>query len=449
MSTNSFRRTAVQSFQIGVVAAALFAAAGPAVGADWPAWRGPTGNGVAEEKNLPTRWSATENIKWKVELPDRGNSTPIVWKDKIFLTQAIEKEGQRTLMCLDRRDGRVLWQKGVVYKEPEETHQTNPYCSASPVTDGTRVVAFYGSAGLVCYDMEGRELWKRELGKLKHGWGWAASPILHGDLCILPFGPGESNFLLAVDKTTGKDVWRLEVPEVKPEKRTDGFASNPKNGYVGSWSTPQVIKANGREELIMSYAEKINGYEPRTGRLLWTCGGLSPLVYTSPVYGEDTVVAMGGFQGTAVAVKPGGEGDVGQTRKIWQAPSKKNRIGSGVVKGGYFYLLTMPGIAECLDMKTGRIVWEERLKGPGANSESWSSAILVGDNVYAMNQSADVTIFKASPKFEVVGVNSVGGELSNSSPAVSDGEIFIRTHKHLWCVAQTGKPTAALGTGRQ
>src|SRR6185295_621256 len=148
---------------------------------NWPAWHGPNGSGVTTETNLPVRWSATENIRWKVPLPDRGNSSPIVWRDRVFITQAIEKEKRLTVMGLNRADGKILWQSGTTYLEKDPTHEANPYCSASPVTDGERVIAWFGSAGVYCYDLNGKELWRRDLGKQHHEWGYAASPIIHGD----------------------------------------------------------------------------------------------------------------------------------------------------------------------------------------------------------------------------------------------------------------------------
>ncbi len=196
--------------------------------ANWPAWHGPSGSGVTPETDLPVRWSATENVRWKVPLPDRGNSSPIVWRNRVFITQAIEKENHLTVMCLNRADGRVLWQSTVTRSEKDPTHETNPYASASPVTDGERVIAWFGSAGIYCYDLNGKELWRRDLGKQSHQWGYAASPIIYGDLCFLNFGPGERTFLIALDKKTGKTVWKVDVPQVQPKERTDGFCRSKK-----------------------------------------------------------------------------------------------------------------------------------------------------------------------------------------------------------------------------
>ena len=174
--------------------------------ANWPGWRGPEGTGISLETKLPVRWSTNENVRWHTPLPERGNSTPIIWNNSVFITQAIEKENRRMLMCFDRKTGKQRWQKGVTYPEKEPAHETNAYCSASATTDGEHIVASYGSAGLYCYDFEGNELWHRDLGKQHHIWGNAASPVLYQNLCILNVGPGDPTYLIALDKKTGNPI---------------------------------------------------------------------------------------------------------------------------------------------------------------------------------------------------------------------------------------------------
>jgi outer membrane protein assembly factor BamB len=394
---------------------------------NWPQWRGPQGTGVSSESNLPLEWGPTKNVRWKVKLPERGNSTPIVWGDKVFVTQPIEKEQRRTLMCLDRADGKVLWQAGTVYAAVEPTHPTNPFCSASPVTDGERVIAWFGSAGVFCFDLEGKQLWQRDLGVQEHEWGYAASPVIHGDLCYLNFGPGKSEFVVALDKRTGKDVWRYDLPKPTPEqlKRDDNLR--------GSWSTPLLIDAEGREELILTLPEQVVAFAPRTGEQLWTAGGLGSLVYTSPMWGDGVLVALGGYHRASVAVRPSGSGDVTASHVLWQQPKSKLRLGSGVIYQGHIYVNDMQGIAQCLDLQTGEPVWEERLTA-GGTGDTWSSMVLTADErLYMLNQAGESFVLKASPEYELLATNPLG-EDSNSSTVVSDGEIFIRTHENLWCI---------------
>jgi outer membrane protein assembly factor BamB len=409
---------------------------------NWPGWRGGAdGSGVTTEIDLPLRWSATENVRWKLPLPGPGNGSPIVWGNRVFITQANDAGNRRSVMCIDRTTGKQLWQSGTAYEAKEESHETNPQSSASPVTDGERVVAWFGSAGVFCYDFNGKELWHRDLGKQTHDWGYGASPVLHENLCILNFGPGPRTFLIALDKKTGQTVWQIDTPvPVSAKTRTDGFAGKD-DGYVGSWSTPILIKANGRDELIMSYPDRVRAFDPATGKELWFCDGLNPLVYTSPIFGEGLVVAMGGFFGSHLAVKPGGKGDVTSSHRLWHQVRGKSGIGTGVIHNGHIYNM-YGAIAVCSELKTGKIIWEERLQGAGAKSDSWSSMVLSGDKVYILNQSGDTIVFRASPKFEKLAANSLGGEMANSSIAVSNGELFIRTHKHLWCISQAKSASA-------
>jgi outer membrane protein assembly factor BamB len=209
------------------------------------------------------------------------------------------------------------------------------------------------------------------------------------------------------------------------------------NVWIGSWTTPIVIDTGEREELIMAFPGRVCAYHPLTGRQYWTCRGLNPLVYTSPLFSDGIVVAMGGFNGSTVAVRAGGTGDVTETHRLWQIPKTRQRIGSGVIRNGYIFVLDEPGIAQCAELQTGKVVWDERLKGPGANSASWSSLLLSGDKLYAINQSGDAFILEAAPSFRVLSTNSLG-ERTLASPAPADGELIVRTHQALWCIGGGG-----------
>jgi outer membrane protein assembly factor BamB len=402
---------------------------------NWPAWRGPTGQGHSAEKNLPVKWSATENVKWKAPLPDEGNSTPVVWGDRVFVTQATNKTvwppknnaglasaETRMLLCFSRADGKELWRKEVAYKELESTHVTNPFCSASPATDGERVVVSHGSAGVFCYDLDGKELWRRDLGPAEHIWGTAASPVLYKNLVILNFGPGPRTFLIALDKQTGKDVWKVEEQGSKPEE------------YFGSWSTPVVAEVKGRTELVLSWPGAVKAYNPDTGELLWTCRGLEKdgakdrLTYTSPLVTDDVVVAMAGFGGAAIGVRTGGRGDVTDTHRLWRVPRNPQRIGSGVIVGEHVYATDEPGV-RCIELKTGKTVWQEAVGGG-----VWSSIVHAGGRLYVVSQSGETVVFAPKPEFELIARNPLR-ETTRASIAVSDGELFLRTYRHLWCIA--------------
>jgi len=403
---------------------------------NWPAWRGPAADGTTPETDLPLKFSATEGVKWKIALPERGNSTPVVWGQKIFLTQNVGTK--RTLMCLDRKDGKTLWQAGPEWTEKEFTHGTNPYCSASAATDGERVVAWFGSAGLWCWSPDGKEQWHVDLGAQKHIWGYAASPVLHGDLCILNFGPGDRSFIVAVDKKTGKEVWRFDVP--KPEVM-EGPGQQP--GYAGSWNTGRVVTLNKKDEFLISLPGAVFSLDPKTGRENWHSNGLNPLVYSEPIierqapFGPGFVfAAFGGYGGFSIGLKDGGHGDLTSAR-LWQEKKNPQRIGSHIAMGKWAFLVGEPGIIQCIDLTTGKDVWKERMTTPAGRANTWSSLVRSGDRIYAVTQNSDVVVFKASPeKYEQLAVNPMGDGLTNSSLAVSDGQLFLRTYKHLWCIGK-------------
>jgi outer membrane protein assembly factor BamB len=402
----------------------LFSCAAALPADNWPAWRGPHGDGHSAAKAPPLKWSGTENVRWKTPLPGPGNSSPIVWKDRVFLTQALDQGQRRAVLCLNRANGKLLWQHETRYTKKESTHETNPYCSASPVTDSERVIASHGSAGLVCYDFDGKELWRKDVGKLEHIWGNASSPILYGDLAILWCGPGERQFLLAVQKTSGATVWKHDEPGGK------SGAAGPKE-WLGSWCTPLIARVGNHDELILSVPKKVKGFDPKTGKQLWSCGGLGELVYASPVCSADgIVVAVSGYYGPGLGVRAGGTGEVTDTRRLWHHQQRPpQRIGSPVLVGGHAYLLNESGLAQCFDVKTGEDLWKkERVSG-----ETWSSPVHAAGRLYVPTMNGDTLVLSASPKYELLARNKLG-ERVLSSLAMAGDEIFIRTYEHLWCI---------------
>jgi outer membrane protein assembly factor BamB len=401
---------------------------------NWPSWRGPNQNNLSPETNFPTRWSRTENVKWRAELPEAGNSSPIVWGDTVFVTQAVDDGKRRTLMAFDRKTGKQRWQQGVAYDEADPRHKTNPHCSASPVTDGERVIASFASAGIVAYDFSGKQLWKADLGKQRHDWGQGSSPVIHGDSVIVYHGPGEFSALHALDKRTGAKKWTVPLKEQHPAERFDGFAGK-NDGALGTFSTPLIVSTNGRDEIILPVANKVRAFAPADGRELWSADGINPLVYASTTYGDGTLVTFGGFFGGVVFLKPGGAGDVTAKRLFHEQRMKKHTIGSPVIKDGHIYLCVTDGFLQCYELATGKMVFEERLPATGGSSATWGSPVLVGDRLYVVNQSGDTLLLRAAPKYEFLASNPLG-ELSNSTPAFSNGQVFIRTHAALYCVAE-------------
>src|SRR4051812_4692248 len=412
----------------------------PLMAANWPEWRGPHRTGVCDETSLPVSWSTNENVRWRVPLPAPGNSTPIVWDDRIFITQAIftgsskslsSRPGtRREVICFDRSSGKMLWHSGVDSAEGELTHDDNPYLSGSPATDGERVVAWFGSSGLYAYDLKGKELWHRDLGEQRHIWGHGSSPVISGNACFLNFGPGKRSFVIAVDKRTGKTLWQHDELTGDTGENKEGA----KPVWIGSWSTPIIEEAN----LIVALPSRVVAFDPATGKEQWTCRGLTPLIYTSPLYATGILVAMAGYGGSSLAVKTGGQGDVTDTLRLWLVPRNKQRIGSGVIAGDYFFILDDPGVAECIELKSGKVVWEQRVKGQSPSTDNWSSLVLAEDKLYAINKAGDAFVLRASPKFELISTSSLG-ERTLSSIAPSHGNLFIRTYKALWCIGPAKK----------
>ena len=395
-----------------------------AVADNWPAWRGPHATGVCDEQALPLTWSPTDNIRWKVPLPGPGNSTPIVWGDRVFLTQSLDGGKRRALIAFARADGKRLWQQEVVCAVPETTHKQNPPCSGSPATDGQAVYAHFASAGILACDLDGRKLWHRDLGPVLHKWGNGSSPVIYKNLLFVYQGPGEPTFLTALDRRTGKTVWtRRETGINDPD--------------FGSHSTPLLVRVGDQDELILPLpGDRLGGaglfkaYAPATGEELWRCEGLGNEIYAMPVVSAegDLLVGMSGFRGPTLAVRLGGRGDVTRTHRLWHTPRNPQRIGSGVLHGGYLYLSDADGFLECLEARRCKNIWKERLGGT-----LWGSLLLAGDRIYVSNLEGRTFVVAANPKFQVLARNDLA-EPTYAALAVSNGELFLRTYQHLYCI---------------
>jgi outer membrane protein assembly factor BamB len=402
--------------------------AASAVASDWPAFRGPNGDGVAQENKAPLHWGPEKNVRWKVTLPGPGNSSPIVSRGRVFVTCAEDEGKKRNLYCFDRRNGEKLWVRTVEFPAIEPTHKSNPYCGSTPVADGLHVVVWHGSAGVFCYDFDGKELWKKDLGDMRHEWGYGSSPILHRGNVILNFGPGARSFLAALDLSTGELLWKRDEP---------GGLDVTDKRMVGSWSTPIVIKVDGKEQILCSMPTRVIACDPDTGSVVWTCGGLATekvdVVYPSPVVCGGMGVAFTGFvNGPTVGFKLGGKGDVTATNRLW-LEKQNQRLGSGVVVDGRLYIVNAGvGTAQCMECETGKILWTERLKA----GESWGSVVLAAGRIYVTSRRGVTTVFRPDPeKLDVFAMNDLG-EPSNATPAISDSQIFLRTDGRLYCIAE-------------
>ena len=399
--------------------------------ADWPSFRGPHGDGITAETGFPLQWSPEKNIRWKLELPNRGNESPIVSNGRVFVTSATDKGIERRLHCVDRQTGSLLWTKAVTVEDEEPTHQTNPFGAATPAATGERVVVWHGSAGLYCYDFEGNELWTRDLGKVGHIWGYGSSPVIHGDRVFLNFGPGREQFLVAVSLQSGEILWRYDEP---------GGNNDREGRMAGSWSTPVIADVGGAEQLLCSMPTRVIALSPDAGSLLWSCDGISgkngDLVYTSPLISKGVGIAMGGYTGPALGFRldKASSGDVTATHRLWHDEQKHpQRIGSGVILGEHLFMANAgPGIIQCLEVSTGKELWKDRASG----DNHWGSIVSADGRLYVTNQKGTTVVFAPNAeKFELLAENPLG-EPSNSTPAFSDGDIFLRTSGHLWCIAE-------------
>lgn len=415
-----------------LIAGLLCAMATRAPGANWPAWRGPNLDGISEETRGPLHWSRTENVRWRTPLAAPGNSSPIVWGNTVYLTEGTET--RRRLIAYDRRNGRARWNTSLESRNPSPTTRQNPYCAPSPATDGTRIVAWFGSDGLHAWDLEGNRLWSLDLGPQRHQWGYASSPVLLGDRVYLNFGPGAEEFLVAVDAETGREVWRTRGP------------ATPAEDTYGTWSSPLPIQVEGKPQLLVAMRDYFAGLDPLTGTEIWHCDGMGLQAKTSPIYAGGIALISGDLRGAEIAVRlgAGARGDLTETHRLWREFPPRARVATGVVRDGRVYGARANGILDCISLETGDVIWEERQAGPGGYTPIWASPILVGNLVYVVNQRGDTMIVEASPKYQLHAVNRLT-EACNASPAIADGDLFLRTWSTLWCLRSPSEEEAAPG----
>ena len=397
---------------------ALLLVTAPALAGDWPGWRGPRGDGHSDEAAVPTRWSATENVAWKVPVPGKGHSSPVIVGDRIFLTSALEKEKKRVLLCLDRRTGKTLWEKTVVTSPLEQKHDLNSYASATPVTDGKHVwVSFFEQPKIVlaCFDVEGNEKWRVSPGAFSSIHGFCSSPVLYKDTVILNGDQDADAYLVAFDRETGKERWRTDRPN-----------------KTRSYCTPIFIEHGGRKQMVLSGSKSVCGYDPDTGRPIWWMAGPTEQFVATLVYADDLLFVTGGFPDYHIlAIDPSGSGDVLKTHIKWRDHRGAAYVPSPITANGHFFIVSDNGIGSCFENKTGKVKWKERL-----GRRHSASAVAAGGHVYFLDDDGETFVVKASPEHELVSQNSLG-EAAFASPAISRGQIFIRTTGHLWCI---GKP---------
>lgn len=391
----------------------------------WPFWRGPSGQGIVESTGYPDTWSDTENVIWKVPVPGRGHSSPIVWGDRLFLTTAAADGASRSILCFRRADGKLLWERTVPEAPAEALYPKNSYASSSATTDGTLVYAYFGNAGVVAVDFDGKIVWHTSLGTVTLYHGPGGSPFLYKDTLILyqeqrlmgrdtVTDPG---FMVALDTKTGKERWR--------KTRT------PRPG----WGTPIVIRAGDRDELIVSSSRQIEAFDPTTGAELWFSTGNMVEVIPMPVVGHGLVYAVSGRAGPTFAVRPGGSGDVTATRVVWSTPKGSSFVPSPLLVGDYLYTVNdMAAIVTCHAAKTGEVTGQLRL-GEAKREGFSASPVFVGGRVFFTNDDGETFVLNPAPDFKLLHVNRLN-EQTLASPALVDGRWYIRTAGHLIAIGR-------------
>ena len=444
----------------GFLAFTAATASTPTPNQNWPEWRGPLQNGVAPAANPPVTWSETSNVKWKVKLPGSGQATPIIWEDRIFIQTAIPtgkkieakpaesgdeppRKGDRpsgrtgrggfgggakptevyqfAVLCLDRRTGKVLWQKVAREEVPHEGYRQGEgsFASSSGLTDGKHLYAYFGSRGIHCYDLDGQPRWSRDLGQMRiaMSFGEGSSPALYRDTLIVNHDHEDDSFIVALDKNTGKTLWK------KP--REEGT----------SWSTPLIIERDGKAQAVVAATGKIRSYDVVSGNVLWECGGLTRNVIPCPVADANTVYCMSGFRGSALfAIRLGRTGDLTGTDAVaWTYNKNTPYVPSPLLYDGKLYFFAVnKGVLTCLDTKSGTPLFEaqklEDLSGV------YASPVGAAGRVYLVGRKGVTVVLKQSDKVEVLAVNRLD-EKFDASPAAAGNDLLLRGHEYLYCLS--------------
>lgn len=404
----------------------VLAGATPVLAENWPGFRGPTGQGLSTEKALPTRWSESQNVAWKTEIPGQSWSSPIVFGDRVFLTTATDNGVSGRILCLDRKSGQILWNKEVLQQPLKRKENRNTYATPTPVTDGQRVYAVFNDGSIVAVDYEGKTLWVNREVKFYSQHGLGASPILFEDLLIMPFDsssegpdrqvgwkkPWQNAVILAVDKKTGQTQWR-------------GQRGLSRIAHV----TPNIMRFNGQPLLVSGAGDVVQGHDPKTGQLLWSVYSRGEGVVPSIVLGEELIYSASGFEKPTIrAIRPGGSGDVTKTHIAWEQASNVPTLSSFVLANGLLFTVKENGIAQCLKADSGKVVWQERLEGTYG-----ASPIVADGKVYFLADDGQTTIVEAGEQFKVIARNKLE-EKCQASMAASQGQFFIRTDKNLYCI---------------
>jgi len=410
-----------------IALAASFWSGSRAAAENWPGWRGPRGDGSSEESAVPTRWDGekNENIAWKVEAPGTGHASPVIWNDRIFLVSCLEEEQDRILVCLDRKSGKTLWQKSVLRSPLEKKHALNSYASSTPTTDGKLIYVTFlegtkqGEAkgaqmAVAAYDFDGNQKWLVRPGPFSSVHGYCSCPVLFEDKLIVNGDHDGDAYLVALDRETGETAWKT-----------------PRENKTRSYSTPIIRDIDGRTQMILSGSMSVASYDPRTGSRHWIIDGPTEQFVASMVYNGKLLFMTAGFpEHHILAIRANGRGNVTDTHIEWRTKENTSYVPSPIALGDYFLIVSDEGIASCYEAATGRRTWRQRI-GPHYSA----SLVSAGGLAYFLSDEGVTTVVKPGEKYDAIAVNPLG-EACYASPAISQGQIFLRAEKHLYAIGE-------------
>ncbi|MEX2174667.1 MAG: PQQ-binding-like beta-propeller repeat protein [Pirellulaceae bacterium] len=395
----------------------------------WPGWRGPRGDGTSLEAGLPTHWNGVsgENIAWKTAIPGSGHSSPIVWQERVFVATCLEEQGQRALVCLDRTTGKILWQQVVLSAPLEKKHSLNSFASGTPATDGELVYVSFleadfasqkeqtpGDLVVAAYDFEGKKKWLARPGRFASTHGFCSSPVLFEDKLIVNGDHDGDGYLVALDKKTGEELWRT-----------------PRENNTRSYVTPIICEADGRTQMILAGSKCVASYDPRTGRQHWLMDGPTEQFVASLVFDGQLAYLTAGFpERHILAIEPDGRGKVGDEQIAWRTTKNCSYVPSPVLCGPYLLVAADNGIASCYVARTGKLQWTGRL-----GKHYSASLVSAGGLAYFLADDGVMKVVRPGPQLDTIAENPLG-EYCYASPAISQGQLFLRGEKHLYCVGK-------------
>jgi len=383
---------------------------------NWPCWRGPDGDGTSPETNLPAKWDSITNVLWKIPVPGVGHASPIILGDRLFTITAIPETQEKILLCYDTKNGNLLWQQTVLKTPLEDKHDDNSFASGTPATDGTTIYVSFLDGEYVmvaAYDFNGKKLWIQRPGKFSSPHGYSCSPVIYKDKVIINGDSQGDAFIAALSRADGHAIWKIALD--KP---------------AHSFSTPIFREMSGRMQMIFCGNKEVSSYNPDDGSRYWFVSGPSEDFCSSPVYNEKSglvLISSAWPQRILLAIKPDGNGDVSNSHIVWRSANGACYVPSPVTVGNYLISTMTSGLVHCMDAATGKILWKENL------GKQYSSAVVANGLVYIPNDMGVITVIKPGVTFEAVARNSIG-ETMSASPAISNGKIYLRGARHLFCI---------------